>query len=70
LTVALSDRRRVFRAVLAVVLLSAVGLSACGRKGALEPPPSAQATQPNDSNASPNPKDQKPNRPFALDFLI
>lgn len=65
---ALSDRRRVFPAVLAVVLLSAVGLSACGRKGALEPPPSAQATQPEDGKA--NPKDQKPDRPFALDFLI
>jgi len=66
--VALGDRRRVFRAALAVVLLSAVGLSACGRKGALEPPPSAQVAPPEDGKA--NPKDQKPDRPFALDFLI
>ena len=65
---ALSDRRMVFRAALVVVLLSAAGLSACGRKGALEPPPNAQVTQPQDGKA--NPKDQKPNRPFALDFLL
>ncbi|MCP4386417.1 MAG: lipoprotein [Hyphomicrobiales bacterium] len=38
---ALNNRRVLYRAVLAAVLISAVGLSACGRKGALEPPPSA-----------------------------
>lgn len=42
---ALSNRRMVFRAALAAVLISTIGLSACGRKGALQPPPSAAAVE-------------------------
>jgi predicted small lipoprotein YifL len=61
------DRRIVFRAALAAVLMSAVGLSACGRKGALQPPPKADVTgeeQPADPDAG------KPDRKFPLDFLL
>jgi predicted small lipoprotein YifL len=72
--VALSDRRMVFRAALAAVLISAVGLSACGRKGALEPPPSAKVTPPAAADGTTQdqakPANNKPDRPFALDFLI
>ena len=50
--VAISDRRMVMRAALAAILISTIGLSACGRKGPLEPPPSAKATEePADSAA-------------------
>jgi predicted small lipoprotein YifL len=70
--VALADRRIVVRAVLAVVLVSAVGLSACGRKGALEPPPGPAATVSEDGaqTDAKKGKQAKPNRPFALDFLL
>jgi predicted small lipoprotein YifL len=73
--VALSDRRMVFQAALAAVLISAVGLSACGRKGALEPPPSAKVTPPpaaadGTTQDQAKPANNKPDRPFALDFLI
>jgi predicted small lipoprotein YifL len=44
-----------------------VGLSACGRKGPLEPPPKADVTT-TDQGA---PEDSgKPNRSFPLDFLL
>lgn len=63
-----NDRRVILRAALAAVLMSAVGLSACGRKGPLEPPPKADVTSqdPGDSPA----KSGKPNRSFPLDFLL
>ncbi|HMN87483.1 MAG TPA: lipoprotein [Bauldia sp.] len=70
---ALADRRIVVRAVLAVVLVSAVGLSACGRKGALEPPPGPSATVSEDGAQSEDAKknkSNKPNRPFFLDPLL
>jgi predicted small lipoprotein YifL len=73
LAVALNDRRIVFRAALAAVLISAVGLSACGRKGALQPPPSA-ATVDEDGNKVKDKNNgkghSKPDRPFILDPLI
>ncbi|MCB1487008.1 MAG: lipoprotein [Bauldia sp.] len=54
---AISDRRMVYRAALAAILISTIGLSACGRKGPLEPPPSAKATeQPADPAATPPPQ--------------
>ena len=63
-----NDRRAILRAALAAVLISAVGLSACGRKGPLEPPPKADVTT-QDPNASPADAG-KPNRGFPLDFLL
>lgn len=61
------DRRIVFRAALAAVLISAIGLSACGRKGALQPPPKADVTSEDDPS---DPNAGKPERSFPLDFLL
>jgi len=66
--VAAFDRRVIVRAAVAATLISAVGLSACGRKGPLEPPPKADVTTTDDSG-NPN-QDNKPDRNFPLDFLI
>jgi predicted small lipoprotein YifL len=65
---ALCDRRIVLRAALAAVLISAIGLSACGRKGALQPPPKADATS--EAPGSDPAESGKPNRKFPLDFLL
>ncbi|MHA1165006.1 MAG: LPS translocon maturation chaperone LptM [Alphaproteobacteria bacterium] len=49
------------------LLVSAIGLSACGRKGPLERPPNAKvanAQTPEGANSS------KPDRPFILDRLL
>jgi len=66
--VALNDRRVILRAALAAVLISAVGLSACGRKGPLEPPPKADVST-DEPGQNPN-QAGKPNRNFPLDFLL
>ena len=63
-----NDRRIILRAALAAVLISAVGLSACGRKGQLELPPKADVTS-KDPNAHPADAG-KPDRSFPLDFLL
>ena len=63
------DRRVIVRAALAAVLVSAVGLSACGRKGPLEPPPSAAATPADGSGESPQDAG-KSDAPFILDGLL
>jgi predicted small lipoprotein YifL len=66
--VATRDRPVIFRVAVGVLILAALGLSACGRKGALEPPPSAQAT---DNSATMTAKPApKPARHFFLDPLI
>ena len=68
-----SDDRRLFsRALIAGVLIAAVGLTACGRKGPLEAPPSAAATAgPSaDGKPPPDPGITKPDRPFVLDPLL
>jgi predicted small lipoprotein YifL len=41
-----SSDRRLSRLAVAVALIAALGLAACGRKGALEAPPSAAIDQP------------------------
>lgn len=57
-----------FRAGIAAALLAAVALSGCGRKGPLEPPPSAVASQGQDQE---QPKDpEKPDRRIILDNLL
>ena len=65
---ALNDRRVILRAALAAVLISAVGLSGCGRKGPLQPPPKADITS-EEPGANPN-QTAKPNHGFPLDFLL
>ncbi len=53
--------------VLAALLVTAVGLSACGRKGPLEAPPRAQAS---DGQAAGATEEERRNRPFILDRLL
>jgi predicted small lipoprotein YifL len=70
--VALNDRRILMRALLAGTLVAAVALSACGRKGGLEPPPGASAYDADPSITDPveAEKAKKPDRPFILDGLL
>jgi predicted small lipoprotein YifL len=51
--------------------VAAVGLAGCGRKGALEAPPSATvAAAPADAAAPPAGAVPKPDKPFVLDGLL
>jgi len=78
--VALTDRRILYRAALAAAIGSAVVLSGCGRNGPLEAPGGAAVDKAaKDENAgvpgvpgatTETKKNQKPDRPFLLDFLI
>ena len=67
--VALSDRS-LLSIALVVGLVAAMSLSACGRRGPLEAPPSAAAIagDPVDENGEPVPP--KPDKPFIGDFLL
>ena len=73
--------RRFSRLALAGLLVAALGLSACGRKGPLDPPPGAQAQNAPGAPAAPPqeqlydsagnplaPKGEK--KPFFLDWLL
>ena len=52
---------------LAALLIAALGLSACGRKGPLEAPPSQRTA---DGRPVPETESGKPDRPFILDGLL
>jgi predicted small lipoprotein YifL len=69
--VALNDRRNLTRALVTGLLVAGLTLSACGRKGGLEPPPGAKAA---DAALADDPveaeKAAKPDRPFILDPLL
>jgi len=69
--VARVDRRFLSRAVAIGLLAAAVGLSGCGRRGALEAPP-GMAMKTADAGQLPaeTPAPQKPNNPFFLDWLL
>ncbi len=55
----------------AIVLATALALSACGRRGALEPPPNGRAVSPDGAQLQEAPPPQtRPARPFILDPLI
>jgi predicted small lipoprotein YifL len=58
-----------FRAGIAAALLAALALSGCGRKGPLEPPPSATATTQTQDQQKPD-KPEKPDRQMILDNLL
>jgi predicted small lipoprotein YifL len=45
---------RLSRLALAAVMMAALGLAACGRKGPLEPPPAAGLTNPQPTAARPS----------------
>jgi predicted small lipoprotein YifL len=70
--VGLFDRSTFVRAALAGVLIAAFALSACGRRGSLEPPPNAAAVCGDESAAAvaKDPKAGRPNRSFVLDPLV
>ncbi|MHA1189132.1 MAG: LPS translocon maturation chaperone LptM [Alphaproteobacteria bacterium] len=56
-----------------LILLLVVGLTvtACGRRGALEPPPGAEiAREPVAEDGAPRAAEDAPDRPFILDPLI
>ncbi len=53
--------------VLAVLVIAGLGLSACGRKGPLEAPPSQQRGQGAPVGET---ESGKPDRPFILDGLL
>jgi predicted small lipoprotein YifL len=59
------------RLALAGLIVAAVGLAGCGRKGALEAPPSAAVeAAPADAAAPPAGAVPKPDKPFVLDGLL
>ena len=67
--------RTYLSAAIVVALVAAMGLSACGRKGPLEPPPGSAAAvaapiDPTIPGAPPPPPPPKPDRPFFLDPLL
>jgi predicted small lipoprotein YifL len=70
--VALNDRRILMRALVAGTLVAALALSACGRRGGLEPPPGATAYDADPAVTDPveAKKAEKPDRPFFLDWLL
>lgn len=55
--------------VLAIVLMTALGLTACGRKGPLERPPHAEKRAEGATGPDGKPSD-RPQRPFILDKLV
>lgn len=59
--------RRALTSLLAALLVSTIGLTACGRKGPLERPPAARAANAQEAEAG---KPGAPNRPFILDRLL
>lgn len=72
---ALTDRPIIYKGAIAVVIVAALAVSACGRKGSLLPPPSSTAvTSDAATDAEKNPETpkgaKKPDRPFFLDPLI
>jgi predicted small lipoprotein YifL len=63
----LQNRPIALRAALAVVLMAALALSACGRKGPLEAPPTGSIGK---SEKAPDSGPVKPDKSFFLDPLI
>ena len=65
-----ADHRIVSRVLIAGAVVLAVGLAGCGRKGALEPPPTAGVAAAGTTDGVTPPAPAKPNRPFFLDWLL
>jgi predicted small lipoprotein YifL len=64
--VARRDVGTLTKALVLTLVAAAIGLSACGRKGPLEPPPGAAAVAPQADEATP----PKPDKDFILDPLL
>jgi predicted small lipoprotein YifL len=67
--VAPENRGLLARIVVVGLVVAAVGLAGCGRKGALEAPPGMALKASTAGDAPPDPK-AKPDRKFVLDPLI
>ena len=61
------NRRILSQALLIGLIAAAVGLSACGRRGALEAP--YAAVKSDEAGVKPEAAPEKPNKPFILDPL-
>jgi predicted small lipoprotein YifL len=71
IAVASLDYRILSHGLVVGLLVAAVGLAGCGRKGALEAPPSATVeAAPADAAAPPAGAVPKPDKPFVLDGLL
>jgi predicted small lipoprotein YifL len=69
--VAITERPIVMRVALVGLLFGALALAGCGRKGPLEPPPSANAVvNPDTGQPEPGAAQPKSDRRFLLDGLI
>lgn len=55
---------------LALLLATAMGLTACGRKGPLERPPNAAKASASGGSGPDNKDSDRPQKPFILDRLI
>ena len=63
--------RRVFsRALMVGILLAAIGLSGCGRRGPLEAPPGAAAASADPAASARRAESPEPDKPFILDPLL
>ncbi len=62
-----ADRRIISRALVAGMIVLAVGLSGCGRKANLDPPPTPAVTT---QGGPAQPAPAKPDKPFFLDWLL
>ncbi|WP_088348274.1 LPS translocon maturation chaperone LptM [Rhodomicrobium vannielii] len=65
--------------LMTVLAFATLALSACGKRGVLEPPPDAEVTTPakkkhnvfgSDSKAEKKPAEPQEHRPFVLDGLL
>ncbi len=52
------------------MIVLAVGLSGCGRKALLDPPPGAAVTDNTCDTCKTAPEAEKPHKPFFLDWLL
>jgi predicted small lipoprotein YifL len=59
--------RSTLTSLIVALLVSAIGLSACGRKGPLERPPNAKTA---DAQTGGDGGSSSPNRPFILDRIL
>ena len=55
---------------LLAIILSGLAVSGCGRRGGLEPPPSAAVLQTDEQGNVVESQEAQPDRPFVLDSLI
>lgn len=55
---------------LIAALVCVLVISGCGRRGALEPPPSAQVISTNEQGQTVKKQAPKPDKPFILDGLL